>query len=141
MGENGSTYLGMKIAKVNNGEFGWVALDANNYEGRINHIEISHERTREPNEPSAEDKQKILRSELGKLIFVARIVSPGAIYDDAAAAQTFPDGGLMEVLDRGGGILENGEDGVPNNEMGGWFLNTCLVSPNLWGGFKRMLTR
>ena len=57
MGENGSTYLGMKIAKVNNGEFGWVALDANNYEGRINHIEISHERGRRTNRRRKTDRR------------------------------------------------------------------------------------
>ena len=91
---------------MNNGEFGGVALGANNYEGGINHIEISHERTRAPGEPSTEDEQTILRSELGKLMRIARIARPGAIYDAPAAAPTFSDGGLFEVLERCGGILE-----------------------------------
>ena len=68
-----------------------VALDSNNYEG-VNHIEIPHERTRAPSEQSAEDEQTILRSELGKLMWIARIAPPCAIYDDSAAAQAFSDG-------------------------------------------------
>ena len=46
--ESEPTYLGMKITKVNNGEFGGVALDSNNYADEIKHIEIHHERTRAP---------------------------------------------------------------------------------------------
>ena len=100
---NETTYLEMKITKANNGEFGGVALDSNNYEGEIEHIEISHERTRKPNEPSAEDERAISRSELGNLVRIARIARPEAIYDASADAQTFSDGGLIDVLDRSGG--------------------------------------
>ena len=96
---NEAAYLGMKIDKVNNGEFEGIALDSNNYEGGINHIEISHRRTRAPNEPSTEDEHTISRSALGNLVRVARIERPGAIYDALAAAQTFSDGGHFDVLD------------------------------------------
>ena len=82
----------MQIAKVSDGEFGGIALESGNYEGEINHIGISYERTRAPKEPLTEDEQTILRSDLGKLMRVARIARPGAIYDDSAAAETFPDG-------------------------------------------------
>ena len=34
----------MKIANVGNSEFGGVASDSNNYEGRIDRTEIPHER-------------------------------------------------------------------------------------------------
>ena len=37
---------------------------------------------------STENEQTELRSELGKLMWVARIARPGAIYDASAAAQT-----------------------------------------------------
>ena len=94
-GDNEATYSGMKITKVSDGEFGGIALDSNNYEGGIDHIEISHERTRTPNEPSAEEEQTILRSELGKLMWVARAARPGAIYDASAAEQTFSDGEIL----------------------------------------------
>ena len=51
--------------KINNVEFGGIIPDSGNYEGEINHIEISHERTRQPNEPLTEDEKADLRSELG----------------------------------------------------------------------------
>ena len=106
---NEATYLGMKIDKVNNGEFGWGALDSNNYEGEITHIEIYHERTRAPSEPLADDEQTILRSELGKLMRIARIARTDAIYDASVAAQTFSAGELIEVLDRCGGFRKMGK--------------------------------
>ena len=62
--ENEATYWGMEIAKVNNGEFGGANLDSNNYEGGINHIGISHGRTRAPNEPLAGGERPISRWEL-----------------------------------------------------------------------------
>ena len=40
---------------------------------------------------------------------IARIARPGAIYDASAAAQTFSGGGLLDVSEKGGGSLENGE--------------------------------
>ena len=47
--------------KTNNEETGGISRDSNNYEGEINHIDISHERTRKPNEPLTEDDHAILR--------------------------------------------------------------------------------
>ena len=70
-GGNEATYLGMTIANVNDGEFGCITLDSDNYEGEINQIGISRERTRAPKEPLTEDEQTIVRSELGKLIWCA----------------------------------------------------------------------
>ena len=90
---NKSTYLGMGIEKVSNAELEGVILDSDNYEGEISHIEIPHERTRQPDEALAEADQAISRSELGKLMRAARIARPGAIYAASAAAQTFSDGG------------------------------------------------
>ena len=81
---------------------------------KINHIEIYHERTRAPKEQSTEDEQTILRSELGKLMRIARIARPGEIYDDSAAEQTFSDGAFLEVLEPCGEIIENGENEVPH---------------------------
>ena len=92
----------MEIAKTNNGEFVGISPDSDNCECEINHIEISHERTRQPNEPLAEDDQAAVRSELGKSMWIARIARPGAICDASAAAQTFSDGGLFDISERGG---------------------------------------
>ena len=58
-----------------------IISDYNNYEGRINQIEIPHERARRRNDAlTEEEEQTILRSKLGKLMWVARIARPGAIY-------------------------------------------------------------
>ena len=96
--------------------YGWESLkysekistgaisESNKYEDKIKHIEISHARTRTPKEPLAEAEQAILRSELEKLMRIARIARPGAIYDASAAAQTFSDGELRGVLENGGGF-------------------------------------
>ena len=91
---NDATYLGIEIAKVGDGEFGGIALGSVNYERGINHIGIPHGRTRAPKEPLTEDAQSISRSELGKLMRVARIARAGAIYDASAAAQTLSGGGF-----------------------------------------------
>ena len=95
-------------------------MDARKYEDEINHIEISHERTRAPKEPLAEADQSILRSELAKLMRIARIARPGAIYDASAAAQTFSDCEIIEFLEKGGEILEN-EEKISRMRGGGTF--------------------
>ena len=63
--ENEATYLGMKIPKINDNDFRGAILDSNKYEGEINHIGISHERIRTPEEPLTEAGLAIFRSELG----------------------------------------------------------------------------
>ena len=77
--------------------------DSNKSDDEIIHIEISHARTRTPEEPLAEAEQAILRSELEKLMRIARIARPGAIYDASAAAQTFSDVELKDVSEKRGG--------------------------------------
>ena len=104
--ENEATYGGMKISKINDNDFSGLILDSDKYGDKINHIEISHGRTRTPEEPITEAGHAISRSELGKLIWTARIARPGAIYEASADAQTFPDGEIIEVLERDFG---NGE--------------------------------
>ena len=44
---------------MNDGDFGGIALGSGNYEGGINHIGISRERTRAPKEPLTVDEQAI----------------------------------------------------------------------------------
>ena len=90
----------MGVGEVSGADSEGVIPDSDNYEVEINHIEISHERARQRNGALAEAEQTILRSELGKLMWVARIARPGAIYGASAAAQKFPGGGIFEVLER-----------------------------------------
>ena len=87
--ENKAIYLGVKIEKVGTPEFKGVILDPNNYEDKINHVEISHARSKEKDDCLTEEEQSVMRSELGKLMWLARIARPDAIYDVSAAAQNF----------------------------------------------------
>ena len=45
--ENNAVYLGMKIEKVDTNDVTGIILDSNNCEGEINHIEISHARSKQ----------------------------------------------------------------------------------------------
>ena len=87
--ENNAIYLGMKIEKVDSNDFKGIILDSNNYEDKINHIEISHARSKQKDDFLTEEEQSIMRSELGKLMWLARIARPDAIYDASAAARNF----------------------------------------------------
>ena len=82
-------------------------MGSDKYDGEINHIEIPHARTRTPEEPLAEAGRANFRSELGKLMWIARIARPGVIYDALAAAQTFSDGEIIDFLEKGDASLEN----------------------------------
>ena len=109
--EYGSTYLGMGISEINNEDSNGIVAGSNKYGDEVNPIEIPHFRTRAPNGPLAESDQANLRSELGKLIRIARIARPGVMYDALAAAQTFPDGEMIGFLENARKNLENGEKG------------------------------
>ena len=67
--------------------------------GEIDHIGIAHEGTSHRNGAQTEEEETISRSELGKLIRIARIERPGATYDAPGAAQTFPAGKMMDILE------------------------------------------
>ena len=82
----------MRISKVFREDFDGAIFYPNKYEDKINHIGISHARTRAPEKPLVEADQSIFRSEIRKSMRVARIARPCAIYDASAAAQTFSDG-------------------------------------------------
>ena len=138
--ENESTYFGLKISKANGGNPDGIILDADKYDGEINNIGISHGRTRAPEEPSAEADQSILRSELGKLMWIARLARPGAIYDASADAQTFADGKLMGGLGKVRKLWRMGKGSFGRRKerrfrTHAWF---CQIHG---GGPKRMLTK
>ena len=57
--------------------------------GGINQIEIAHEGAKRRTNALADDAQSVLWSELWKLMRIARIGRPCAIYDASAAARTF----------------------------------------------------
>ena len=69
----------MKIEKIDTPDFKGVVLDSNNYEDKVNHIEISHARSKQKDDFLTEAEQSIMRSELGKLMWIARIARPDAI--------------------------------------------------------------
>ena len=94
-GENEAIYLWMGIPTVNSEDSDGVVSGSDKYDGAINHIGIPHARTRTPQEPLGEAEQAHLRSELGKLMRIARIARPVVIYDALAAAQTFSDGEII----------------------------------------------
>ena len=106
IGGNKATYLGAEIAKTERLRFRWHNSRFQQLRGGINHIEISHERTRHRDESLTEEEHSIWRSELAKLIRITRIARPRAIYDASAAAQTFTGGCVCVWID----VSEEKED-------------------------------
>ena len=88
-GGNKATYIGMEIEKVDTPDFKAVISDSSNYEDKINRIEIPQARSKQKDDFLTEEEQSVMRSELGKLMWLARIARPGAIYDAPAAARNF----------------------------------------------------
>ena len=124
---------------MSNADFDGIILDADNYEGEINHIGIPHERSRHPDEALTEEAHAVSRSTLGKLIRGARIEIAEAIYDASAAAQTSPVR-KCSMFRMGGGVLENGEKGDLQKERKNDFEHIHGVSEFGRGG-KRMYTK
>ena len=62
-----------------------------------------------PGEILTGNEQAALISELGKLMWVARIARPGAIYDASESAQTFPTGEMMDFPEEESTLSENEE--------------------------------
>ena len=89
--ENGIVFTRMQIIKKRNGNPQCVSMSAKVDVDKIKSIGISHERTRTTNEPLTE--LSILRTELGKLTWVARMARPDLMYDVFDAAQIFPKRG------------------------------------------------
>ena len=65
MGEIKRPIWGWKLENGGDPDSEGIILDPDNYEGEINHIEISHERKRRRNDALTEAEQTISRSELG----------------------------------------------------------------------------
>ena len=84
-----------EIMKIKNDDSEGVVLDLNKYDGEINRVGISHGRMIEPDGILTGVEQTIPMSVLGKLMRIARIARPGAIYDDSASAQTVATGGMI----------------------------------------------
>ena len=61
---NEATFPGVKISKVSRADSDGIILGPDKYEDQINHIEISHARTRTPKEPLTGAAKSISRSEL-----------------------------------------------------------------------------
>ena len=87
-----STYLGMQILKVRNGEenSAWAKLRLGNYDRKIGYGKIIPGRGK-GGEFLTECEQSILRSALWKLMRGARISMPVPIYDASVAAPTLEE--------------------------------------------------
>ena len=97
---------------MSDSDFNGLVLDSDDYEGKINHIETPHGRTRNRNGALSEADQSILRSALRKLMRIARIGRPEAIYDASAAARTFTDGRTIGGNEESGEISEIEEENL-----------------------------
>ena len=92
--ENDIVCMGMNIIKKNEIPRG-ISMNTNGFEDKIKSIGISHERTRATNEPLTE--LSILRTELGKLTWVARMARPDLMYDVFDSAQISPEGEIIDM--------------------------------------------
>ena len=90
----------MRVKKVGDSDSECIISESDNYEDKFNQIGIPHARTRGRTDAWAEEEQSILRSELGKLMRIARIARPGAIYDASAAEQTFTESQIFDFPSR-----------------------------------------
>ena len=97
-GASSGLFLGAGVGKLSDSECGCVILVPDNYGGKINQIEIPHERAMRRNGALTEAEQSILRSGLGELMWIARTARAGAIYDAAAAARNFSDGKMADSM-------------------------------------------
>ena len=82
-------------------------MGLNDYEGAIRDISILPSSSRQKGEPLTEAEQFTLRPELGKLMRIARIARPGALYDDSVSAQTFET--IDESIINPIGVAEGGD--------------------------------
>ena len=114
-GGSKTTYLGVGIEKAIDSDPEGIILDPNNDADRINNIEIPHEWARKRNDILTEAERTVLRAELGKLIWIARIARPGAIYNASATAQTSP-GNKMVDLQVGDEEFSENEDKIPRKK-------------------------
>ena len=82
----------MWIEKVSDSDSECLISYAGNYADKTNQNGIQHGRANRRTDALTEEERAILRSGLGKLMWISRIARPGAIYDASAAAQTFYEG-------------------------------------------------
>ena len=109
-----------------------------NYEDKINRIETPHERVSRAIDALTEDEQAILRPELGKLMRLAQIARPGAIYDASDAAQTFTDWEIVDFQIGIGAISNTAESENTKKEA---IPNKCMVTWISLGKIDRMRIR
>ena len=135
-GENEATYFGAEISKVNNANSGGVILEAGKYELKVNHIGISHERTRANKEPLAGADRTIFRSDLGKLMRMRELHDRTRFTTHRPPRKRLRTGWLMGVLEKGDEIMENGEKGVSECEKQEDFGHTPVLA-KFMAGVKR----
>ena len=59
-----ATYLGNEVGKVGDSDFDGIILDSDNYEDKINHVEIPQAMPKRRNGALAEEEKALSRSEL-----------------------------------------------------------------------------
>ena len=110
-----------------------IILDSDNYEDKINHIEISHERTRQPGEALTGGRTGHFPIGIGKSMRIPRISRHGAIYDASAAAHTFAGGIMIDASEEKGAFRKMKKGGLPER---GVILSTYRAFRNLYRGNK-----
>ena len=116
-----------------------IILDSNNFEGEINHIEIPHERKRQPDESLTEEDHSISRAELGKSMCVLRELRSRARFTTHRPPRELSQVENNRRFGREMGISENGKRNVFGKKE-----NDSVDIPgfhNLHRGNKMALTR
>ena len=84
--------MGPKITQVENADsLACIKLGSNGYGNKIQDISTSRGWARRKGDFSTFEAQFALRSELWKLMRIARIATPGALHGASAASRTFDD--------------------------------------------------
>ena len=90
---NDIMHTGLRVRKCVDGE---VVVTSEDYEKCIEEVEIRPERQKQLEEFLVEAEEKAFRSQLGKIMWLARITRADITYEAAAVAQAFAENEVLE---------------------------------------------
>ena len=90
---NDIIHVGLRVRKLESGD---VMVSSEDYERNIESIRIEPERRRDVNAFLIESEEKDFRSQLGKIMWLARITRADITYEAAAVAQAFAESENLE---------------------------------------------